>query len=190
VARIHFSYARTGGGRRHSINAEDVQVLLSRIPEEFWARLRAVHFNDRGVGCRVLGYVNGGRREIAICALPPRVSLARFWVRRSPQEFGAVRGRQWSALAVRRFMLYETFLHELGHLQIVDANAHRVQRRFASETKAQEFADFWRRKLWSSTFDHPDRVHNPPSSEDLLEKIESDAQTGAVPLSGEINCCP
>jgi hypothetical protein len=188
VARIHFSYTGTGGGRRHSVNAADVQVLLSRIPEEIWASLRAVHFNDRGIGCRVLGYVNRGRREIAICALPPRVSLARFLVRRSPQEFGALRGRQWPELAVRRFMLYEVFLHELGHLQAVDPKARRPQRRFAGETKAQEFANFWRRKLWSSTFDHPDPVHNPPSS-DEHDRIESDASTGTVSVSGVMNSC-
>lgn len=181
MAGIRFTYAKTGGARRHSVNAEEVQVLLSRIPEELWATLRAVHFNDRGVGCRVLGYVNRGRREIAICALPPRVSLTKFWACHSPEEFGARRGRQWPELAVRRFMLYETFLHELGHLQTIDPKARRPQRRFAGETKAQNFANFWRRKLWSSPFDHQDPVHNPPSSEEL-EGIQTDARAGPVCL--------
>jgi hypothetical protein len=59
------------------------------------------------------------------------------------------------------------FLHELGHLQVIDAKARRVQRRFASETKAEEFADEWRARLWSCRFDHPDPVHNPPSAEEF-----------------------
>jgi len=173
VESVCFSYARTSAGRKHYLHEQDVRVLLSRIPSEVWARLRSVHFNDRGIGCRRLGYVNGGHREIAICALPQHVSLTRCWACRSPREFGAIRGRQWPELAVRRFMLYEVLLHELGHLQLVDPRARRPRRRFAHETKAQEFADFWRRKLWSSTFDHPDPVHNPPSSEEL-ERIETD----------------
>jgi hypothetical protein len=105
--------------------------------------------------------VNQGRREIALCALPRRVSLTRYLVRRSPSVFGAKRGVVWSVVAVRRFMLYEVFLHELGHLQIVDAMARRNNRRFAGETKAQEFADHWRKRLWAQPFDHPDPVHNP-----------------------------
>ena len=54
---------------------------------------------------------------IAICALPRRVSLTRFLRhrRQSPREFGARRGAQWPILAVKRFMLYDVFLHELGH---------------------------------------------------------------------------
>ena len=115
----------------------------------------------------MLGYVNRGRREIAICALPPRVSLTRFLVRgQSPAEFGAQRGAQWPELAVRRFMLYDVFLHELGHLQIVRPRASAVRRRFAMETLAQEFSDYWRGFLWAQPFDHADRVHNSPIHDD------------------------
>ncbi|HEX4142193.1 MAG TPA: hypothetical protein VHY91_01475 [Pirellulales bacterium] len=153
MRKLTFSYSPTGAGRKHYLNEEDVTVLLSRLPEELWERLRAVHFNDRAFGRRLLGYVTAGHREIAICALPSRVSLTKFLahptstlnrLRRSPREYGAVRGRQWSEPAVRRFQLYNTFLHELGHLQIIDPKATRLKRRFASETKAQEFADGWR----------------------------------------------
>lgn len=167
MPRIRHTYSRAGEKRRHYINGGDVDVLLSRIPCELWSRLRAVHFNDRGRGCRVAGYVNKGRREIAICALPPRVSLSRYLIRKSPQEFGAIRGHQWSEVAVRRFMLYEVFLHELGHLQIVEPTAKRVRRKFASETKAQDFADYWRTKLWRDKFEHADPVHNPPTAVEL-----------------------
>jgi hypothetical protein len=60
-------------------------------------------------------------------------------------------------------MLYEVFLHELGHLQVIYPKARRNNRRFAGETKAQEFADFWRKSLWSRPLAHPDPTHNPPS---------------------------
>ena len=157
-----------------------------RLPDTVWSRLRAVHFNDRSWGRRRLGYVNAGRCEIAICALPPRVSLTKFLdyprfrlhrSHRSPRNFGAVRGRQWPELAVRRFTLYHVFLHELGHLQVVDSKAKRMRRKFAGETRAQEFADYWRTRLWLNRFDHRDPVHNPPSTEewDQLDEREANA---------------
>ena len=142
------------------MNGDDIDVLLSRLPTSLWERLRAVHFNDRGRGNRVAGYVNRGRREIALCALPANVSLGPYLIRRSPRLFGAERGRQWSEVAVRRFMLYEVLLHELGHLQIVDSKANTIRRRFAGETKAQAFANYWRTRLWSERLDHADDAHN------------------------------
>lgn len=182
MPRIRYSYAPVSEIRRHYIDGNDVDVLLSRLPEEVWSRLRAVHFNDRSWGRRRLGYANGGgRNEIAICALPPRVSLTKFLdyprfrqhrSHRSPRHFGALRGRQWPELAVRRFTLYHVFLHELGHLQIVDSKAKRIKRKFAGETKAQEFADYWRAQLWLTSFDHSDQVHNPPSAEELRQLEE------------------
>ena len=63
-------------------------------------------------------------------------------------------------------MLYVVFLHELGHLQIIDKHAKTDRRRFAGETRAQDFADHWRRELWAQAFDHLDPVHGPPSSEE------------------------
>ena len=61
----------------------------------------------------------------------------------------------------------DVFLHELGHLQVVDDRAESQRRRFARETKAQEFAGFWRKQLWSEPFEHPDPVRNPPSESEL-----------------------
>jgi len=52
-------------------------------------------------------------------------------------------------------------------MQVVDEKAKRIKRRFASETRAQEFAEHWRRSLWLQPFDHPDPVHNPPTPEEL-----------------------
>jgi hypothetical protein len=175
VKAIQFTKAKPGGDRQHYVDAEDIAVALGRLPEEVVQRLRAVHLNDRSKGVRVLGYVNLGLREIALCALPPRVSLARFLKRgKSPQEFGAKRGSQWPHLSVRRFVLYDVFLHELGHLQVVNERTRSHRRTFAGETKAHEFADYWRRRLWSRPFDHPDAVHNRPSEMEL-------GQIGIVP---------
>ena len=75
LARIRFSPSRAGGDRIHYVTEEDIRVVLSRLPCELWQRLRAVHFNDRSRGARILGYVNRSKREIALCALPPRIGL-------------------------------------------------------------------------------------------------------------------
>ncbi len=156
------------GDRRHFVTEVDVRVVLERLPASLWIRLKAVHFNDRAMGNLRLGYAEQQRGEIALCALPPRVSLTKFWTKsKPPAHFGAVRGCQWPRLAVRRFMLYEVFLHELGHLQLIDENAKTTRREFASETLAQDFAEHWRRELWSRRFDHPDPVHNRPSPEEV-----------------------
>jgi hypothetical protein len=56
--------------------------------------------------------------------------------------------------------LYDVFLHELGHLQLIDPKAQSDRRRFAGETKAQQFADEWRARLWAEPFVHPDPIHN------------------------------
>ena len=163
IRRIKFSFSPTHAGRIHYLTADDVRVLLGRLPEELWERLRAVHFNDQSRGRRTAGYVNMGHREIAICAFPASVSCTPFTSRKkgsSPATFGAFRGRQWPRLAVRRYLLYNTFLHELVHLQLVDPSAKRVWRRFACESLAQDFANRWRRTLWEQHFDHPDPVHN------------------------------
>ncbi len=186
LRRIKFSFSVTHAGRIHYLPPDDVRVLLSRLPEELWQRLRAVHFNDRSLGRRIAGYVNMGHREIAICAFPASVSCTPLTSRKridslatcggghSPATFGASRGRQWPRLAVRRFFLYNLFLHELGHLQIVDPSAKAARRRFASESLAQDFANHWRRALWSQHFDHPDPVHNPPDSEELRDARKED----------------
>lgn len=168
LEKIKFSHSPSGCDRLYHISESDISVVLSRLPEEAYNRLKRVHFNDRSWGGRILGYVNRGRKEIAMCALPPRMSLTRFLVKgQKPELFGAIRGTQWSQLAIRRFLLYDVFLHELGHLQIIDPNAKGVQRKFAREGKAQEFAMRWCKQLWSKPFDHPDPAHNPPQKDEL-----------------------
>lgn len=167
--KVRFSISPPKGDRVHHITPEDIEVVLSRLPDEAYSRLRAVHFNDWADGNRRLGYTTtGGRREIALCALPRRMSFTRFLQRRqSPRQFGARRGAQWPELAIRRFLLYYALLHEIGHLQEIIPAAKNPKRRFASETKAHEFADTWRQRLWAEHFDHPDPVHNRPTKEEL-----------------------
>lgn len=165
---VKFSVSIPGADRIHYINEADVRVLLGRLPVELWRQVRSIHFNDRSWGARTLGYVNRGHREIALCALPPRISLSRFLVRgQTAEQFGAERGRKWPALAVRRFMLYDVFLHELGHLQLVNENARSVRLKYAHEKLAQSFATHWCKQLSSSLCVHPDPVHNPPTEEEL-----------------------
>lgn len=67
--QVKFSLSIPGADRIHHVNEDDIRVILSRLPVDLCRRLRAVHFNDRSRGARVLGYVNRGRREIALCAL-------------------------------------------------------------------------------------------------------------------------
>jgi hypothetical protein len=163
LLRIRFSMARPSADRIHYVNADDVRVVLSRLPFELWHRLRAVHFNDRARGSRVAGYVTHGHREVALCALPPRMSMRGFLLKgQTPEQFGATRSEKWPPLAIRRFMLYDVLLHELGHLQVVDENRPSEKLRFAREKLAQAFAQNWCRQLWSSPFSHDDPVHNPP----------------------------
>ncbi len=171
---LRFTVSTPRCDRVHHVSEVDVRVVLDRLPTELWSRLRAVHFNDRSRGARGLGYVTRGRREIVLNALPPRMSLTRFLVRgQTPEQFGARRGEQWPTPAIRRFLLYDVFLHELGHLQVIDPGASADRRRFAMETRAQEFAMSWCRRLWSKPFDHPDPVHNPPGeAERAGEDIE------------------
>jgi hypothetical protein len=166
---IRFHASRPGADRIHHVTEPDVRVVLSRLPAGLWGRLRAIHFNDGSMGARMLGYVTRGHREITLCALPPRVSLTRCCLGdgQAPEAFGARRGRQWPPLAIRRFLLYNTFLHELGHLQVIDEEARSDRLRFARETRAEEFAVRWCQALWSEPFDHPDPVHNPPSRGEL-----------------------
>jgi hypothetical protein len=164
MRKIKFSTTIPGCDRRHYLTEDDVMVVLSRLPEETWRRLRAVHFNDRARGNRVLGYVNRGRREVAICALPPRLSLSAALAKgQSCEQFGAIRGEKWPLLAVRRFLLYDVFLHEVGHLQLVNEKTKSERLRYAREKFAQEFADRWRKRFWAEHFDHHDPIHNAPA---------------------------
>lgn len=144
LSKIKFSASIAGADRIHHVNADDVRTVLSRLPLELWHRLRAIHFNDRARGARVLGYVDQGHREIALCALPPRMGLSAALVKgQTPEQFGARRAQKWPVLAIRRFMLYDVLLHEIGHLQVIDEDRRSERLRFARERLAQAFAMRW-----------------------------------------------
>ncbi len=165
---VKFSTAIPGADRIHYVNEEDIHIVLSRLPMNLWNRLRAVHFNDQSHGGKIFGYVNRGRRDIALCALPPRMTLTQLLVKgQIPEEFGARRGQKWPPLAIRRFILYDIFLHEIGHLQLVNERARSARLKYADEKLARRFARDWRKRLWSQPFPHPDPVHSRPTQEEL-----------------------
>ena len=174
--KVKFTYEKPGCDRVHYINEQDVLVVLSRLPEETWRMLRVVHFKDQNRpyrGGRAVGYTHhGGPAEITLLALPPRVSLASYLSRReSPAQYGATRNYQWPRLAVRRFLLYNVLLHELGHIQVVE-RTQKGQWEKAREAKANEFAEYWQARLWSEKFRHPDAVHSPPTEEEIRNSID------------------
>jgi len=149
--------------RIHHLSPDDLRVLLSRLPPEVYTRLQSVHLLDTGPRIRELGCVQPGHREIALVALPPCVNLNGFmFPGQDPRAYGASWDSAWPAVAIRRFLLYDVFLHELGHMQIVEAKAGSARRRFAGEVLAHEFALGWRDRLWSAPFPHPDPAHGAP----------------------------
>ena len=162
LSRIKFTVSRPEADRVHHISPDDVRVVLSRLPPDLWRQLRAVHFNDRSVGARRLGYARPENDEISVCALPPRMSLHRYLRgAQTAEQFGAIARQKWPTVAIRRFLLYDVFLHELGHLQPVPG--HRSSRlKYPREKLAQQFAVKWCDWLWSQPFDHPDPAHHPP----------------------------
>lgn len=172
------------------LSLADVQVVLDRIPSKLRTRVRDVFLSNRSLGVRQLGSVRiRSRRDISLYSvLPPRVSLHRYLHEgRKAGEFGAPRQGQWPPWSVRRFLLYDTLLHELGHLQVVRPNGRSWQRKFASETLAREFATSWRRELYSKPFDHPDPVHNSPTDDEretlpLWVRLDKDQRQELVHL--------
>ena len=44
------SYVHARADRVHHVTEEDVRVVVSRLPEELYGRLREVHFSDRSWG--------------------------------------------------------------------------------------------------------------------------------------------
>src|SRR5690349_8455953 len=133
MREILFSIQVPLGDRRHYVDEEDIRVVLGRLPDEVKERVRGVHLNDRFGKQQVLGYTNRGRRDIALCALPPRTSMnnALRGTGSTPETFGALRGAQWPSPAIRRFVLYEVLLHEIGHLQEIHPELRGERRRFA-----------------------------------------------------------
>ncbi len=159
--------------RRDRVNfltQADVDHVVGRLPEAERVRLRTVYFSSQSRGVQWLGWVTKrGRRDVTLCSiLPVRVSLTRFLHgRKPPGTFGAARSSQWMPWAVRRFLLYDVLLHEIGHLQLVDEGATDPRRRYAAQTLAREFADRWRQQMWTTHDASPDPVHNKPADDEM-----------------------
>lgn len=152
------------------VSQEDVLVVLGRLPQDARARLRDVFISDGHHGVKWLGAVTiRGRRDIELYAvLPPRVSFGRYLGNNQRGlQFGAPSRGQWPPWAVRRFLLYDVLLHELGHMQLVLPKSSNWDRKYASEKIAQDFADDWRNKLYAGRFEHPDPIHNKPFMDEL-----------------------
>ncbi len=151
------------------VTHKDVDTVLDRIPIELRRRVRNIYLDADSNAVRRVGWVTRhGRRDIYLCAtLPIRVSLRRYMYRElQAEEFGAPHRGQWPPWAVRRFLLYSTLLHELGHLQLVESS-NGWDGEFAGEAKAQELANEWRGRLYSEPFPHQDPVHNAPRADEL-----------------------
>jgi hypothetical protein len=65
-------------------------------------------------------------------------------------------------------LLYDVFLNEFGHTQVVRPGSRSDRRQFAGETLAQEFAEHWNRAQWSRESDHHDPVHNSPTATETM----------------------
>jgi hypothetical protein len=151
------------------VATHEVDLVVERVPAEYRSRLRDI-FQKLCADAKVLGRVSTrGRRDIDLATrLPVRVSLRQYlYAGQSAAEFGAPERGQWPPWAVRRFLLYDVLLHEIGHLQVVEPKASNIVRKFASETRAREFADALRRKLYSEPFEHIDPIHNEPTQAEL-----------------------
>jgi hypothetical protein len=173
--RVRFTASAPGGDRVHHLTEDDVRTVLGRLPDHLWSRLRAVHFNDRGIRPwrQRFGYANPRSGEIAMCAQPPRMALTRcLRSALTPEHFGAECNRRAPELALRRFLLYDVFLHELGHLQRLPGPTRSKRLTYPREKLAEAFSVKWRQWLWSQPFDHPDPVHQPPEAADISTPIQ------------------
>lgn len=165
------------------VDMVDVNTVLERLDPTLLDRLGDIWLSESSRGGRLLGYVTTrGRRDVTLCSiLPIRISM-RELMRDGNRaaEFGGPDRGQWPPWAVRRVMLYQVLLHEIGHLQIVRASP-RVKRRFAAEPLADELAADLRGALFSTPFAHGDPVHNAPTDQELAmlgwwEKLDKEAR--------------
>ena len=149
----------------------EIRVLLARLPGRLWERLRAVRFDDRARGRRCLGYVTRGRDEINLCARPPATDRPGPLLAAQPVALSVRGGPRLPVAHARRASIYA--LRRVPPRarpppgRRPEGEAKTTRRRFADETRAEEFAERWCRELWSQPFDHPDPVHGPPSREEI-----------------------
>jgi len=58
-----------------------------------------------------------------------------------------------------------------------DPKAKSERRKFAVERKAQDFAMYWCKRLWTQPFLHVDSVHSPPSNTEFADAGDKIADT-------------
>ena len=81
MSRIKYSYTKPGERRKHYLEGARRRGVARTASFRALVSAPSRPFQRQGGGNRRLGYVNRGRREIAICALPPNVSVSRFLIR-------------------------------------------------------------------------------------------------------------
>jgi hypothetical protein len=169
VAKLPKRKTRTTHDLVKYLTSRDIAIVMGRVPVEFKTHIGDVLQRRSSDGKHLGSARPGGTGDITICSmLPVRVSLGRYsYPGQSPAEFGAPKLGQWPPWAVRRFLLYDVLLHEIGHLQIVGKGAWVNRRNFAKETRAREFADELRRTLFSEPFQHSDPIHNAPTNAEM-----------------------
>jgi len=146
------------------LKKEDVLTLLNRLPLKEYEHLKSVTFKTCE-GADAYGFVYHRRpTSIVICDQSARTSIRNATAKRgSLEEFGALNNRKWPTLALRRYLLYHTFLHELRHTQLLENGKKRTRDKMPLEKQADEYADHWRGELYQNYFKHPDPIHNLPS---------------------------
>ena len=149
------------------LTQEDVLVLLNRLPLAEYKHLKSVTFKTCA-GADAYGLVFLKRiKGIVICDQSQRTSIRTNSAKRGRlDEFGALPHIKWPTVAIRRYLLYGTFLHELRHTQIISPAKKITRDKIPLEKLAEEYADHWRGELYKESFDHPDPVHNLPSDEE------------------------
>lgn len=149
------------------VTKEDVLILLNRLPLKEYEHLKTVTF-DTCIGAYKFGYVSYKRvNGIVLCDQPQRMAMRGADAKRGHlTEYGGLNNIKWPTMAVRRYMLYNVFLHELRHTQIVKPNKKHIWEKTPNEKLANEYSDHWRGTLYSQHFDHPDPVHNLPTEEE------------------------
>jgi|GEM_PF-4884861 len=169
---IFFHYGRMGSDLYQYLHREDILVLLNRLPLKEYEHLRSVTFKTCKGG-NAFGRVYSKRiTGIIICDIASRISISHPKPTKDCLfEYGAIQSLKWPTIAVRRFMLYDVFLHELRHTQIIHPEKKETRYKIPKERLAHEYADYWRGELYQEKFDHPDPVHNLPSEEEK-EKLQ------------------
>ena len=103
---------------RQYIEETEIEALLSHLPDATWQDLHRVRFkNGADTGGRLGDVATHPDSEIVIFAQAYRVSLTPYLGRdETPETYGAVDGSRWPVLAIKRFMLYNVLLAQLGRL--------------------------------------------------------------------------